>query len=347
MWVVAREWLFGKEAPSPPRTRRVAHVAGGEAVPLDEVENDDALVGKLPHRGFVVDIGADVDFHVELLVEEDLVRPAADCQPVRRDRHYQVACRRALRHLDLDEDHPSRLTPVVAVGDSPQALLVEQGRVDVLPERCELHRPRRLPFGLDALAQDRRHLHRAHLIRHVVACLVVGKRHLVCVDPEGVARRWDAFAVNILVQIPVVYHRVVAAPCKPRAPLHLAIGPPALTDVLTCLSQLFGVLHLLLLLLAEFLATRQDPAVGEAALRRRERRPRVIRFWRALIDVLPAEILRLLAKARCAHRGASAEHLGSAALVERCVPVQPIELPTKRKESAHIAVVHAEHGQLR
>ena len=50
-------------------TRDGAYVARGEPVPLDEVEDDAALVLQLPDRALVVGVAADVDFHRKLLVE--------------------------------------------------------------------------------------------------------------------------------------------------------------------------------------------------------------------------------------------------------------------------------------
>eukprot|EP00965_Chrysotila_dentata_P162006 5349625-Pleurochrysis_carterae.AAC.1 len=50
---------------------------------------------------------------------------------------------------------------------------------------------------------------------HIVPSLVVGQRLLVRVQPEWVARWRDAFAVNVLTQVPVVHHDIASPPSQP------------------------------------------------------------------------------------------------------------------------------------
>mmetsp|Transcript_26273 Transcript_26273/g.52710 ORF Transcript_26273/g.52710 Transcript_26273/m.52710 type:complete len:236 (-) Transcript_26273:297-1004(-) len=234
-------------------------------MPFDQVENDHPLILHLPYRGLVIDIRANIDLHVQLLVKER--RGAThDGEAVGGDGHLDLAGGGALGHFDLDEHHPERLPPVPLLRDAAKPLFQELGLVDVRPEGRKRHDARRLPSGFDTLAEDVGHLHRAYLVGDIVARLVIGQRHLVGVDPKRVARRRDALAIDVLVQVPVADHSVVASPGEPRTPFDLAVRPAAPADRVPRLRQLLRILQLLPLLLVELLAAREQLAVRKLSV---------------------------------------------------------------------------------
>eukprot|EP00962_Isochrysis_galbana_P046501 scaffold18728_cov121-Isochrysis_galbana.AAC.7 len=196
------ERLLIDEALAPPGSRGIADVARLEPVPLDEVEHQAALVLQLPHRRVVVGVGANVDAHRD--------------GEVRRAHHdAQVASRSALGHLHLQIDHRCGLAPVEAVRLVPEAVPAQRIRVHIVPQRLELDDAGRGVLGLDLLAHDVGQDGLGVLVGALVAGLVIWQRLLVGVKPKRVARRRDALAVDVSVEVPVVHHDVVPSAGEP------------------------------------------------------------------------------------------------------------------------------------
>mmetsp|Transcript_50239 Transcript_50239/g.132263 ORF Transcript_50239/g.132263 Transcript_50239/m.132263 type:complete len:337 (+) Transcript_50239:1101-2111(+) len=312
------------------------------------MEDDRALVRHLPDRAIVVGVAPHVDLHVQLLVKQRRVRANLHGDARRRHRDGEVACRRAVRYLDLDEDHADGLPPVVALGDAAEALGQQPLALHVVPQRLLLLRPPLHLLRPDALRHERRRLIRALLVRQVVAGLVVGQRLLVRVEPERVARRRDALAVNVLVEVPVVHHHVVPSSGEPRAPLDLAVGPAALADRLACLLQLLLVAHLLALLLGQLLAAVRRERLEVRVVLGLKGGPRFVALGRTLVQIVPAELRRILREHwRWLERGGAAlcaleQDLRAPSSLRRVVPPDwLLNLATEGEEGVGIIASHS------
>mmetsp|Transcript_34473 Transcript_34473/g.80754 ORF Transcript_34473/g.80754 Transcript_34473/m.80754 type:complete len:244 (+) Transcript_34473:357-1088(+) len=238
-------------------------------MPFGQMEDEDALVLKLPDGRVIVDVGADVDTHVQLLVKQRSGRPAqAHRQPGRPHRHLALARRCAVGHSHLEDHLTRRLPPAIPLSLAAQSAQNQVVAVDVRPQRRQRLDASRPVLGSHHLAHQRSDGWLRVLVLPIVASLIVGERHFVSVEPKRVTRRRRTLTVDVPVQVPVVDHCVVPTACQPRAPLDLVICPASLADRLARLAQLLVVLELLPLLLCEFAPALDELHLGTRLLTR-------------------------------------------------------------------------------